>query len=1124
MAVETQMPKNAKAGGQTAGWPQSPLWRRLLATPLSTLGVLAVGGLLLAGLTGAPPAFAEAPWWHLASSSTPTNLPPGGEGRIVVTASNLGDAAVSGATVPVAITDKLPPGLTATGISGIAGVRGFRGSLECSLPSLTCSFAGSELLPPYEQLEVVITVKIAAGASSGEQNEATVAGGEVPGALARQSIMVNGAPASFGVERYEVSPENEGGTPDTQAGSHPYQLTTTLGLNQILESDHFCKECGRPMPAALPRDLRFDLPPGLIGNPSAVPQCTDLEFAALGPEAVNLCPANTAIGAASATINVPNVGLATIPVPVFNLVPAAGEPARFGFEAEGVPVVLDTSVRTGGDYGVVVSATNLSQSAGLLASQVTFWGVPGDPRHDHSRGWYCIGAGVYATEGQPCNPLGQQRPAPFLTLPTSCTGPLESTVAGDSWPARPFEGESLKLQGKYAFPVSAGKPLGLDGCNRLAFNPSVSVTPDGLAASTPTGLTVRVHVPQDTTLTATGLAESDVKDTTVTLPEGVQVSAAAADGLLACSNQQIGFRGVNPQTQIDEFSPEPAACPEASKVGTVEEIKTPLLPNPLKGSVYVAAQNANPFGSLLALYLVAEDPVSKVLVKLAGKVAPDERTGQLVSTFEHTPQLPFEDLKLHFFGGPRAPLSTPAYCGSYTTTASLAPWSGNTPVQPQSTFEVKSGPNGSPCANPLPFSPSLTGGSTNIQAGTFAPFTTTMSREDGNQNLYGVQLHMPQGLLGMLSSVTPCPEPQASEGTCGAKSLIGHTVVSVGLGSDPYTVSGGQVFITRAYKGAPYGLSIAEPAKAGPFDLGGGPCDCVVVRAKIDVDRNTSALTVTSDPLPQILDGIPLQVKHVNVTADRRAFIFNPTNCSPLAITAILSSAQGASSLASVPFQVANCATLPFKPRFTVLTLAHTSKAGGAYLHVKVTSGSGQANIGKVKVDLPMQLPSRLTTLQKACLSGTFNANPASCPTGSVVGEATAVTPVLNNALKGPAYLVSHGGAAFPDLVMVLQGEGITLDLVGQTDIKRGITSSTFQSVPDAPISTFDLVLPQGPHSALAAHGNLCSTTLKMPTALTGQNGAVIKQTTRIAVSGCPKHKKPKKKVTKAIKKHTQKR
>jgi hypothetical protein len=384
-----------------------------------------------------------------------------------------------------------------------------------------------------------------------------------------------------------------------------------------------------------------------------------------------------------------------------------------------------------------------------------------------------------------------------------------------------------------------------------------------------------------------------------------------------------------------------------------------------------------------------------------------------------------------------------------------------------------------------------------------------LSRHDGEQDLSGVGVTMPPGLLGMLSHVEPCPEPQAAQGTCSPQSQIGHTQVAAGAGSHPFWVSG-NVFLTGPYKGSPFGLSIVVPAVAGPFNLGN-----VIVRAAIHVDPRTSALSVTSDPLPQIVDGVPLRIQTVNVTIDRPNFMFNPTNCSQQAVTgaiagALPSGAPGVTASVSTPFAVAGCKNLPFHPQFAVLTHASTSKANGAYLHVKVTSGPGQANIGKVKVDLPKQLPSRLSTLQKACVAGVFDANPANCPAGSVVGTATAVTPVLKNALAGPAYLVSHGGAEFPDLEIVLQGEGVSLVLDGQTDIKHGVTISSFNSVPDAPITTFDLVLPQGPHSALGAVANLCSGALRMPTAITGQNGAVLKQTTKIAVAGCPKHKKGK--------------
>jgi hypothetical protein len=1036
---------------------------------------------------------ATAAWWQPDSLSVPSNLSPGGTGTLMVSASNLGDGEVDGSSSTVTLRDALPPGLVATSVigkvEGIPAFIGLRAEMKCSVISgslVVCTFEGTLL--PYEQIEARIAVEVLAGAKSGESNEVTVSGGGAAGISQKRPIVVSGSPTQFGPGNYEQVAYNEDGSVDTQAGSHPYGLTTTLDLNRTAEA---------PYQPALPKDLRFNLPPGLIGNPQPFPQCSDAAFNKSIVLFVNECPPNTALGVASITIYEPILGgQFTIASPVFNLKPSVGEPARFGFRAGFAGVILDTSVRTGGDYGVTVSVNNITQLASFLSSQVTFWGVPGDPIHDQSRGWQCINGGVWGLVTEqvaPCKTQNESGPPPFLSLPTSCTGPLQTTMQADSW----------AQAGSFTAPLAPPFEPSTDGCNRLPFSSSIGVAPDGQAGSSPSGLTVGIHVPQDALLNTTGLAEANVKDTTVALPTGVVLNPAAADGLEACSEVQIAL-------SQDSVS----SCPEASKVGTVE-IKTPLLPDALTGAVYLAAQNANPFGSLVALYIVAEDPISGTLVKVAGEVKPDPVTGQLVSTFKDTPQLPFEDLSLHFFGGSRAPLGTPALCGSYTTRAAIAPWSGNDPAEPSSEFQIVSGPDGSACASPLPFSPSLTAGSTNIQAGAFTPFTTTMSREDGQQSLQGIVLHMPPGISGLLSSVKLCGEAQANAGTCGADSEIGETTVSVGLGGTPFSVKGGKVFITEGYGGAPYGLSIVNPAKAGPFDLGQ-----VVVRAKIEVDPITAALTITTDntgpyKIPTILDGIPLQIKHVNVLINRPGFTFNPTNCNPMSITGTLSSTEGATSALSVPLQVTNCATLAFKPGFKLSTSGRTSRANGASLHVKLTYPKApfgsQANIGKVKVDLPKQLPSRLTTLQKACPDNTFNQNPASCSPQSRVGEAKATTPLLPVPLTGPAYFVSHGGAKFPELVIVLSGFGTTVQLHAETFISpAGITSSTFRTVPDVPVGTFELTLPQGKYSALAANGNLCKTKLKMPTAFTAQNGATIKQSTPIGVTGCPKAKKAK--------------
>jgi hypothetical protein len=1085
----------------------------------SMLACLLVLGLMV--VVGVGEASASLPWWHVNTISAPA-VKAGNESQIVLEVGNLGDAPVDGFEHSVTITDTLPAGVTPTEVLGedsgqiLSHLSGLNDPLtECSFAgqTVTCTFSG--VLLEYEHLSVSIFAQVTAGTGDGV-SEVNVSGGGAPAVSVKRPLALNDSSPSYGIENYELTAEEEGGAIDTQAGSHPFQLTATFMSNTKAETVFKANEqsgtVGSIVPEAQPlelvRDLHFNLPPGLIGNPVPLPKCSTKLFLEEAESSEGLvCPRNSVVGVATPIVTSISGGT-RVPMafsrPLYSLEPAVGEPARFGFTLPlGGTVILDTSVRTGGDYGVVVSVPDVPETLGFLGSQVTFWGTPADPRHDTARQECLLDTFTFSGTTCPVN----EKPQPFLIMPTSCNGPLQSSVEADSW-------ENIgqfTAPKQYSFQNLAGEPYGQDGCNRLNFEPSIKVAPDGQQASTPTGLTVDVHIGQEGALNASGLAQSSVKDTTVTLPAGVSLNPAGADGLSACGLSEVGLDSPSEQT-----------CPESSKVGTVE-IGTPLLPNPLVGAAYLATQDANPFGSLVALYIVVYDPVSGVRVKLAGEVKPDPVTGQLVATFKETPQLPFEDLVLHFFGGSRAPLGTPALCGSYTTTAAISPWSGNAPVNASSLFDITSGPNSTPCSNPLPFDPTLTTGSLNIQAGAFTPFTMTMSREDGNQNLDAIQLKMPSGLLGELSKTKLCEEAQANAGTCGPESLIGETTVSVGLGGNPYTVKGGKVYITGPYDGAPYGLSIVNPAKAGPFNLGQ-----VIVRAKIEVNPENAAITITSNStgpyaIPQIIDGIPLEIKHVNVSINRPEFTFNPTNCAPQEIGGGLTSSQGTVSTLHVPFQVTNCAVLKFKPIFSVSTNGKTSRANGASLSVKLTypkaAFGSQANIGKVKVDLPKQLPSRLTTLQKACPAATFAANPASCPPDSRIGSATATTPVLPVHLEGPAYFVSHGGQKFPELIVALTGQGVTVYLHGETFISpAGITSSTFRTIPDVPIGVFELKLPQGPDSALAANGDLCTSKLVMPTIFVGANGVSLKQSTPITTTGCPKHKTKKTKTNKKSK------
>ena len=659
--------------------------------------------------------------------------------------------------------------------------------------------------------------------------------------------------AGFGLGNehgFEVSFTNENGTLDTQAGSHPFAYTTTLTLNEET-GEHKFSQGGDA------RDIEVELFPGLVGDPGAVPACTiaafekqELQFGDSHP-----CPDDSQIGVIELDLNG-----ARYHQPVYTLSAPKGAPAEFRFIVLASPswcrgahrqqLRRECVVRFGPDGYL------------LIQGRLTLWGVPADPAHNKERGACLKAFPQHPNQGECPTSVA---PKPFLSLPTSCTGPLKMTARVDSW-----EAPGVWSEQETTTP-------GLTGCEKLGFAPNLVVSPEPAQAASPSGLAVEIQVPQ-TYDNPVGLATANLKDTTVTLPAGVALNPSAADGLAACSEAQIGLH-----------SSGASECPSASKVGEVE-ITTPLLPHSFSGGVYLAQQGnlagngSNPFGSLLAIYIAAEDPASGVIVKLAGEVKPDPATGQLVTTFLNNPQLPFDSLKLSFFGGPRAALVTPPKCGDYVASTQMSPWSGGASASPSSTLAITSGPSGSACLVSELFAPALVAGTTSNQAGGFSPFTFTFNRGDGEQNPSRIQVTTPPGLLGELSRVALCSEPAAQQGACGENSLIGHVTVGVGAGSNPFYVTG-KVYLTASYNGAPYGISFVVPAVAGPLNLG-----TVVVRAAVNVDPHTAVLTVTSEPLPQILQGIPLHIRAVSVMLDRDEFTFNPTSCAPLAIHTTMSS------------------------------------------------------------------------------------------------------------------------------------------------------------------------------------------------------------------------------------------
>jgi len=1035
-------------------------------TSIVSLGMLLViGAVLCALLTASPAAASEAlPQWKVISVSTPTNLSEGGSGELVITATNVGDGPTDGSKI--AIDDVLPAGLTALSIAGFDSYSGVV-ALNCSqADGLACEYKGR--VDPGDTLSVFIDVHVGFGLPARIADDVTVSGGGAPTTSASSTLNVDASPASFGI----VPGTSYATTSTLQAGAHP-DFTTgfTMSTSAI----------GRPVETL--KDVRFDFPRGLVGDTVGIPKCTMAQVGQESATEPEVCPSSSIVGVASVRLVVGEVVAS-----IYAIEPAPGEPAAFAFKVSGFSVRLDASVLSNGDYGVRVTSANLPIAGATLSTSITVWGVPADhngPGPDRNIMGRSFGG-----------PAPGDVRMPLLTNPTQCATPLSALYSVASYG---HAGAFIPSE-----PLPVGTPT---GCGLLPFAVSeMSMLPDTLQAGAPAGYTFKLAIPQHNDPDALGTA--NVRNVLATLPMGTVISPSAAWGLKACSTAQ--FYG--PNHGVSEPAP-PGECPRESQIGTVQ-ITAPALALPIAGQVYLAEPECDPCtpqdaqdGKMVRLFIQAVgEGESGVVVKLEGRGRLDQQTGQLSVRFDENPQLPFSELELTLGGGPRASLANPRACGPATTHLDITAWSSplTSDLTPSDTFEVNQG-----CFSPQ-FNPSFVAGSTNIQAGEFSPFTLAFARQDPDQFLGALQLQMPPGLLGRLSSVTLCKEPQAQEGTCPPDSLIGHTQVLTGPGASPFLVSGGQVFLTEAYRGAPFGLSIVVPAKAGPYTLSGTTGKgTVVVRSRINVDPSDSHLTVTSDPLPTQLDGIPLQLKVVNVTIDRPGFTFNPTSCARMAINGTLSSAEGASSAESSPFQVTNCQSLPFKPQFKVSTSGRTSRAGGASLDAKVTYPSANAaNIARVKVELPSQLPSRLTTLQKACTAATFQSNPANCPAASVVGIARTTTPVLPVALTGPVYFVSHGAAAFPDLTIVLQGDGVRVDLVGSTFIsKTGITSTTFKTVPDVPISSFELYLPQGRYSALAANANLCKSKLVMPTEMIAQNGAALHQSTKIRVAGCPKAK-----------------
>jgi hypothetical protein len=826
----------------------------------------------------------------------------------------------------------------------------------------------------------------------------------------------------------------------TKAAGHPPWGITKFEMNHS----------GNNVEGGALKRIRVDVPPGLAANPEALPKCSQAQFKA------NTCPAASEVGTTELdAVAAETLLLKGLKGKVFNLEPPAGLPLDFGINIEPagaltapVQLFLEGHVDWSGDYHEYFEINNVPEEA-----EVKLLVLPVKAK--------------LKTLMSKLNFNGNAGIGNFLTLPSVCSSSTTSHLEVES-----YSGEISR--------TDTHTPVGVEQCDKVPFKPTTSVTPEANAASSdkPDGATTVVTVPQNTA--AGEINTSDIKDAHVTLPDGLTLNPAAAHNLEACTPEQIGIGTRNPVT-----------CPAGSRVGTVT-IETDLPKGSLSGPVFLGG----PAGAKITdppftIYLDAETSLG-VSVRLRGLVTPNPASGRLEVTFADNPQLPFSELRLTLNGGEHAPLANPLGCTGLTefnfSGYSGANASGSTPFQ------------ASGCPGSTPFSLGQGTVDSTSKAGAYTNYTFNLTRTEGNQYVQRLTTTLPAGLVGTIPAVPLCGEPAAAQGTCPAASQIGTANVTAGSG-DAYPFSG-PVYLTGPYNGAPYGLSIPVEAAAGPFDLGK-----LVTRVSIGVDPH-SARVIAASTLPTIFKGVPLRLRTISVLVNHPNFIFNPTNCGGLSQDSSLTSTSGAGQTLSTPFSVTDCGALPFKPTFEASTSASTDattvKANGASLRVNLLQGAHEANIRSVVASLPKQLPSRLTTLQKACPEATYAANPFACPPGSKVGSATVTTPVLPGKLTGPAYLVSHGGAAFPDLDLLLEGNGVRVILNGNTQIKSGITTSTFGSIPDVPVTSFVLDLPQGPNSALAANGKeFCTQTLIMPTTITAQSGKVIKLQTNVGVGGC---------------------
>lgn len=1000
-------------------------------------------------------------------------------------------------TGPVTVELLLPEGeetrpLSAAGVGWTCTTQAAGAS---SRANATCTRSDA-LSPGASYPTITVSSAIGADAPNPAIANATVSGGG-SAASSTEDVLAFGPALGFGIApgTFKAEVLDAAGSDYTQAGGHPFSAATSFTFNQRMAANGFS------VPVDHVRDVAAELPAGFLGNPRAVPQlCDNIEDVLQNTTASNLCPPGSVVGGVVIQATQENGEEATYEAVVYAIQPERGAPAQFAFQiGQAWLYSLTASLRPDETYAISVEAPKVAKMPQIRGIAVTFCGF----------GTKVGGIPIFPPVFAGCKEAGEDgaNPKPLLTNPTQCThAPPITALAVDSWEN---PGEFKRYQ--------AESPE-VTGCASVPFEPQMNLQPTSRRADTPTGLGVNIAMPTEGLETASGTAQADLKRAVVTLPQGMTVNPAAADGLAACTSAQIRL-GTN----------DPVQCPEGSKIGSAE-IVTPVLEDTLKGSVYLAKQGDNPFGSLLALYLVVESAERGILVKIPGKVTPDLTTGQLTATFDNNPQLPFSSLQLHFNEGNRAALLNPPSCGSYGIRSDLSPWSAANPDAPTaaetrsttSTFGIDQGTGGGACPQGK-LEPTLSAGLSNPVAASTSPFLLDLRREDGSQRFKGLDATLPLGVTAYLKGVPYCPDSalasiSEAEGTgqgqidspaCPAASQIGTVSVGVGGGSNPYYVNTGKAYLAGPYKGAPLSIAIVTPAVAGPFDLGS-----VVVRSAAFVNPETAQITVKSDPIPTILHGIPLGIRDIRVSIDRPSFMVAPTNCKESSVDALVQGEAGGTAAVSNRFQVADCAALPFKPKLALRVFGKTNRNSKPRFRAVLTQPAGQANIARAQVNLPHSLFLEQNHIKTVCTRVQWNegaGNGSACPKGSIYGHARAFTPLLDRPLEGPVYLRSNGGERkLPDLVAALNGQ-VDIALWGKVDSgpNHGLRN-TFEVVPDAPVSKFILEMGGGKKGLLVNSENLCSRTGKSRRAIvrfTAQSGKVEAFKPHVKASCGKKHK-----------------